>query len=43
MGTFNACNVREGGRLEEVANYAQSKVYILGVQEHRRVHNEIKF
>ena len=41
MGTFNACTVRENSRMLELAHCAEENgVEILGVQEHRRVHQD---
>ena len=41
MGTLNACTVREEARLIELAHCAEEwGVEILGIQEHRRVHND---
>ncbi|KAJ4929967.1 hypothetical protein JOQ06_018983 [Pogonophryne albipinna] len=41
IGTFNACTVREGARLVELAHCAEERgVEILGIQEHRRVHTD---
>ncbi|KAJ8351146.1 hypothetical protein SKAU_G00226220 [Synaphobranchus kaupii] len=41
MGTFNANTVREDARLAELAHCAEeSGMEILGVQEHRRVHQD---
>ena len=41
MRTFNANTVREEARLTELAHCAEERgVEILGVQEHRRVHEQ---
>ncbi|KAJ4939860.1 hypothetical protein JOQ06_029296 [Pogonophryne albipinna] len=43
MGTFNACTVREEARLVELAHCAEERgVEILGIQDHRRVHTDVR-
>ncbi|ELU05841.1 hypothetical protein CAPTEDRAFT_116010, partial [Capitella teleta] len=41
MATFNANTVREEGRLRELAHcFSSNGISIMGIQEHRRVHDD---